>query len=384
MRRRPMQKSMFRSRLAGTLLVTMIGLAVVVPSSAADPALPSISYSVDGIAGNNSWYRGSTHGNNIVLHWSVTGATSVPIGECQPAITFPGPNTGFTQTCSATNDVGTVSVTTKVLKIDADPPAGVSANFARGADFNGWYNHPVGVTWQGSDATSGIASCGASTYGGPDAAGNAVGGSCIDKAGNTASSSIAINYDATAPVLGKVRIDSKASSNQVHWASTSPSDTVVVQRWARGNDKQQAVLFRGSGTAFADGKVAPGLEYNYAVQTFDQAGNASKRIVVAGLPKVLLLGKTGYVPRAAAKPILRWNRVHGAQYYNVQLYRGAKRVFAAWPAKNQLGLPAGWRWNGKRQRLSPGKYRWYVWAGFGARSFAHYQTVGSAQFIVPR
>ena len=280
--------------------------------------------------------------------------------------------------------MGTVSVTTKVLKVDADPPAGVSANFARGADFNGWYNHPVGVTWQGSDATSGIASCGASTYAGPDAAGNAGGGSCTDKAGNTASSSIAINYDATAPVLKKVRVDSKAGSDLVHWASTSPSDTVVVQRWARGNEKQQAVLFRGSGTAFADGKVAPGLEYNYAVQTFDQAGNASKRIVVAGLPKVLLLGKTGYVPRAAAKPILRWNRVHGAQYYNVQLYRGTKRVFAAWPVKNQLGLPAGWRWNGKRQRLSPGKYRWYVWAGFGARSFAHYQTVGSAQFIVPR
>ena len=194
---------------------------------------------------------------------------------------------------------------------------------------------------------------------------------------------VALNYDATAPVLGKVRVDSKAGSNLVHWASTSPSDTVVVQRWARGNDKQQAVLFRGNGAAFTDGKIAPGLEYNYAVQSFDQAGNASKRIVVAGLPKVLLLGKTGYVPRAAEKPILRWNRVRGAQYYNVQLYRGTKRVFAAWPVKNQLGLPAGWRWNGKRQRLSAGKYRWYVWAGFGARSFARYQTVGSAQFIVP-
>ena len=105
--------------------------------------------------------------------------------------------------------------------------------------------------------------------------------------------------------------------------------------------------------------------------------------MVAGLPKVLLLGKTGYVPRAAAKPILRWNRVAGAKYYNVQLYRGSKRIFAAWPVKNQLGLPAGWRWNGKRHRLSAGKYRWYVWAGFGARSFAHYQAVGSAQFIVP-
>jgi hypothetical protein len=320
----------------------------------------------------------------VILHWTV--AASPPLTNtvgCEPAITINGPAAGVAKTCTATNDDGT-TIVTKTIKIDADPPTGTTGTLGRPPDHNGWYNHAVVVTWNASDATSGIASCSTTTYAGPDRSGAAVTGSCTDNAGNSASASSALNYDATAPVLGKVRVDSKASSDLVRWASTSPSDTVVVQRWARGNEKQQAVLFRGSGTAFADGKVAPGLEYNYAVQTFDQAGNASKRIVVAGLPKVLLLGKTGYVPRAAAKPILRWNRVHGAQYYNVQLYRGTKRVFAAWPAKNQLGLPAGWRWNGKRQRLSPGKYRWYVWAGFGARSFAHYQTVGSAQFIVPR
>jgi hypothetical protein len=107
-------------------------------------------------------------------------------------------------------------------------------------------------------------------------------------------------------------------------------------------------------------------------------------MLVPGLAKVVTMRRLPYVPRAADKPILRWATVRGATYYNVQLYRGSKRVFASWPAKNHLGLPAGWRWNGKRQRLSPGKYRWYVWAGFGARSFARYQTVGSAQFIVPR
>src|SRR5689334_7209296 len=107
MRRRPMQKAMFRLRIAGALLVTMLGLLVIVPSSAATAdGLPSISYSVEGNLGNNGWYRGSSHGNNIVLHWSVTGATSVPSNECQPAVTFAGPNTGFTQTCSATNDAG--------------------------------------------------------------------------------------------------------------------------------------------------------------------------------------------------------------------------------------------------------------------------------------
>ena len=375
---------------AATLVAALCGVSLLIAAVPASAEVsPTVNPTIVGDLGTNGWYRGTGGSDYVVLNWNYQdpgGVVDHTVG-CEAAIHIDGPTMSTSRTCTAYikpfPDGGSVSWT-KVVKIDADPPIGVSATLSRNPDFNGWYNHPVGITWQGSDATSGIASCGAGTYAGPDATGNAVGGSCTDKAGNTASSSIAINYDATAPVLKKVRVDSKAGSDLVHWASTSPSDTVVVQRWARGNEKQQAVLFRGSGTAFADGKVAPGLEYNYAVQTFDQAGNASKRIVVAGLPKVLLLGKTGYVPRAAAKPILRWNRVRGAQYYNVQLYRGTKRVFAAWPAKNQLGLPAGWRWNGKRQRLSPGKYRWYVWAGFGARSFAHYQTVGSAQFIVPR
>ena len=31
----------------------------------------------------------------------------------------------------------------------------------------------------------------------------------------------------------------------------------------------------------------------------------------------------------------------------------------------------------------PGKYRWYAWAGIGRRSFARYNRIGSARFIVP-
>ncbi len=382
MRRRPMQEQSKPISRGLVVAAVVLGCVSFGLSGASADVLP-VTYAINGISGTNGWYRGHQYGNFVVVNWSI----NVPVinsNNCGPT-QVPGPSTDATRTCRVQLNDGTwIDTTTHPIKIDADPPSGVAAQLSRGPDYNGWYNHPVSASWSATDATSGLASCTNLTYAGPDSSSATISGNCTDNAGNSASASAAINYDATAPVLGKVRVDSKASSDLVHWASTSPSDTVVVQRWARGNEKQQAVLFRGSGTAFSDGKIAPGLEYNYAVQTFDQAGNASKRIVVAGLPKVLLLGKTGYVPRAAAKPILRWNRVHGAQYYNVQLYRGTKRVFAAWPAKNQLGLPAGWRWNGKRQRLSPGKYRWYVWAGFGARSFAHYQTVGSAQFIVPR
>ncbi|HSC51308.1 MAG TPA: hypothetical protein VLD16_13685 [Gaiellaceae bacterium] len=274
-------------------------------------------------------------------------------------------------------------MTTAPLKIDADPPTGVTAVLARGADFNGWFNHPVGVSWQGSDATSGIASCDSVTYSGPDKTAAPVTGGCTDKAGNTARAPVSINYDATPPVLSKAAVQSRNGSDVVTWKSSSPADTAVVQRWQRGT-KSQPVVFRGAGGSFQDKKVTAGLEYTYAVQTFDEAGNASKRVLVAGLAKIVTMRKLPYVPRVADRPILRWNRVRGARYYNVQLYRGSKRVYAAWPTRNHLGLPAGWRWNGKRHRLSPGKYRWYVWAGFGARSFARYRSVGSAQFIVPR
>jgi len=68
----------------------------------------------------------------------------------------------------------------------------------------------------------------------------------------------------------------------------------------------------------------------------------------------------------------------------VQLFRGSKRILAAWPLKPTLDLPTAWRWAGHRYRLSPGRYHWYVWEGLGQRSFARYKTVGNASFIVPR
>lgn len=391
MRRRPMRflrpgrtrapLGLTRTTVRRSLAVVALSmLAAVVPSSAAAGSL-TITYTVDGISGANGWYRGSAGGNYIVLHWHVSDPSATTQG-CEPGLKISGPTTGSTSACSAQSGPETLTKSLTV-KIDADPPTGVSASAARGADFNGWYNHPLGISWSGSDATSGIASCSSLTYAGPAVSATPVGGGCTDNAGNTASAPLALNYDATAPVLGKVTVTSGAAADVLRWTSSSASDTAVVQRAARSN-KEQPIVFRGAGNSFVDKKIQSGLEYTYSVQTFDQAGNASQRISVAGLPKVLTLRKTPYVPRVAAKPILRWERVRGATYYHVQLFRGSRRIFAAWPSRPELGLPAGWTWAGHRYRLGPGHYRWYVWAGLGRRSFAHYKAVGSARFIVPR
>lgn len=358
-------------------------LVTATPGSAA--IQPTASWKITiGTVGTNGWYRGSPAGNYVVVRWDiqdpdnqVTQTYGCGVGPVN------GPTTGTQKECKV--DLiggGSISWKTDPIKIDAEPPTGVTASVARGADFNGWYNHPVGISWSGSDATSGIAACSSVTYGGPDGA-NAVGGGCTDNAGNTASSPVGISYDGTAPVLSKVTITSGTVADVLHWTSSSASDTAVVQRSARGN-KEQPVLFRGTGSSFADKKIRHSLEYTYSVQTWDQAGNASRKISIVALPKVLTLRKLPYVPRASSKPILHWEPVKRATYYHLQLFRGSKRIFAAWPIKNELGLPAAWKWSGHRYRLSPGQYRWYVWAGLGRRSFAHYKAVGSARFIVPR
>jgi hypothetical protein len=370
----------------GTALVAIVlgSLLAVVPTatgSGNDGVV--ITASIDGIAGTNGWYRGSSHGNYVVLHWTVTDPNHVVTGTtgCEAALKITGPSDGTTRTCAATTDTGSTSVTTSLIKIDADPPSGLAAAPARAADANGWYNHSFAVTWKASDATSGIAGCTSVTYSGPDAGAGNIPGGCTDNAGNTSSSAYTFRYDATAPVLKAVGVDSRSGSDVVRWKSTSLTDTAVIRRIARGA-KADRMVFRGPGATFTDKKIKADREYRYLVRSYDEAGNASKEVAVVALPKVVTLGGAPYVPRAVQQPILRWSGVRGAGYYHVQLFRKGTRILAAWPRAPELSLRPTWKWHGRRYRLAPGRYRWYAWAGFGQRDAANYKLLGKADFVV--
>jgi hypothetical protein len=361
-------------------LAVAVGVAfLLVFTAAAAASPPTISYSISGIAGSNGWYRGSADGDFVTVHWSTSGADKT---NCLTVQQIAGPTTGSTATCWAQNADGTTTATTRQLKIDDTPPTGLTASFSRKPDYNGWYNHPVTINWHGTDATSGIAACSSMTYQGAANAAATVNGSCTDMAGNRANASARLAYDATPPVLGGVEERSTPAADLLQWTSTSASDRVVVRRAARGA-KAQAIVFNGSAGKFTDTGIRPGAQYLYSVQSFDQAGNASNVVSIAGLPKILTLRKVPFVPRAAPTPILRWQRVRGAAYYNVQLFRGSKRIYSAWPTMHQIGLQAAWKWSGHRFRLTPGRYHWYVWAGFGARKSARYRPVGNARFVIP-
>jgi hypothetical protein len=348
----------------------------------------SITYTIAGFPGTNGWFKGSAGGDYVVVHWTV----NVPVDQIQSSsgcevggarVDGPTTITGTTKTCTVTLiDNSQLSKTTSPIKIDNQPPTGLVVSAARPPDANGWYNHPLAINWSGTDATSGVAACTSLTYSGPDSGTADVSGGCTDVAGNSSSTLFAFRYDATPPQLSSVSVQSTDGANIVHWKSSSTDDVAAISRIARGN-KNERSLFSGVGTGFVDKKIQAGVEYRYAVRTYDQAGNASKPRIVLALPKVVSLGKIGYTPRAAALPILSWPAKRGAAYYHIQLFRNGKRILAAWPLTTQLALHARWRWAGKRYRLAPAQYTWFAWAGFGSRAAARYKLIGHATFIVP-
>ena len=93
---------------------------------------------------------------------------------------------------------GNVAPVSFAFKYDETAPQASPA--ARPPDANGWYNHAVTVTYQGSDDTSGVGSCTEATYSGPDDPSVALDGTCVDRAGNESGASVlALKYDETAP-----------------------------------------------------------------------------------------------------------------------------------------------------------------------------------------
>jgi hypothetical protein len=270
------------------------------------------------------------------------------------------------------------------LSGSVSPPA-ITLNVSGDAGDNGWYRSNVSVSWNVSDPTgiSSSSGCDPRTLT-SDTDGTTLTCSASNNARPPLSNSVSvtIKIDRTPPRLSDVTETPGDGANVLQWRSTSRTDTFRIERSAR-RDKAPPEIFRSvRGTTFTDTSIQNGREYVYVVIARDGAGNVSRGTTVLALPKVLTLKKLPYVPRVSESPILRWKAVPGATYYHVQLFRGGKRILAAWPRKPQLALHPTWTWAGHRYRLDRGTYRWYVWAGTGPRSAAHYRRLGTAAFAV--
>ena len=169
----------------------------------------------------------------------------------------------------------------------------------------------------------------------------------------------------------------------LRWMPPADGDFARVLITRSRNGGAERAVYQGAGRRFRDRKVRNGIPYRYLLISFDRAGNRSAGVARVVLPKALML----FAPRVGATvrrpPLLAWRPVRGARYYNVQLFRGSRKVLSAWPSRSRLRLRSAWRYDGRRRSLAAGRYRWYVWPGLGPRSRARYgPLLGQSSFVV--
>ena len=362
-RRRPFRRLVFLSAL--------VGLFLFVPSAVATP--PVISVTISGTLGLNGWYR-----SNVTVNWQVEGETSS--SGCD-TVTLSADTPGFRITCSAEND-GDQTIMSITIKLDKTPPLAAAAA-DRPPDANGWYTRPLTVSSFGTDATSGMASsCSSAQYAGPDSAGAGVVGSCQDIAGNPARTSLSFKYDATPPTLAGLTMKPGNRSETIAWRASSDTVVVEVARAPGRKGAAETVVYRGPATSYRDKGLVVGRRYHYRVMGFDEATNKVEHAVDVVATGPLLSPVPGQRIASSAPPNLVWVAVRRASYYNLQLVRGRK-VLSVWPARPGFQLRRTWLYKGRRYRLRPGVYRWYVWPGFGRISAARYgRLLGSSTFAV--
>ena len=248
----------------------------------------------------------------------------------------------------------------------------------------GWFNHPVSVRL-GRAPTRSPASpgCTSATYSGPDNPSASLSGTCTDRAGNvSAPLATTLAYDATAPALDAVTATPAEAAVQLRWSASPDAVSIRVARSPGPRRRGLVAGLRGHGNAVDDDGLQGNTRYTYTLTATDAAGNA-RTATASAIPTGTLLAPAPGA-KLAHPPLLRWKAIKGARYYNVQLFRGKHKLLSSWPTKAHLQLRSSWTYRGHKHRLVAGRYRWYVWPGYGPRSRRHYgKLLGRRTFTMP-
>jgi hypothetical protein len=349
-----------------------------------DATPPSVGISLSRGPDVGDWY-------NHPVDFSASGSDNLSgIASCSSG-TIPG-----SSGASCTDAAGNTSSAGVSVKYDSSGPSIDSITFDRPPDSNGWYNHPVQVVFHGSDGGSGVGSCTAVTYAGPDTTSTTINGNCNDNAGNsTGSTSPAFKYDSTPPTLTNVGTDWDDGTATLSWTASADTKEVDIDRAPGKDGAPSTTVFKGLASSFDDIGLQNKVKYVYTITGLDEAGNKAVDTVS------IIPGAKLYSPargsNVVSPPLLAWRPFAGATYYNVQLYFGVgnafrrvasvnvsgRKVLSAWPLQPRYRLKKAWKWNKKKRALARGHYRWYVYPGLGKRSANKYgQLIGASDFYV--
>ena len=330
----------------------------------ADPTPPIITPSITGTLGENGWHR-----SNVTVGWTVSDPESGIVEDDCRTHTQTQDTTGTPYTCWAKNGAGLTGSYNVVVRVDKTPPT-ASATLERGPDFGGWHTSAVRALFSGTDQTSLLASCTEPvTYAGPDTAGEQVTGVCRDRAGNESSASVSLKYDATAPVVKRV-VPARAP-DRYGWYRRPVRFTLQGEDATSGIASCDSPLYSGPSNPLA----------SVSGTCRDRAGNVSPaRVARLKYARPLLMPEQGRNVRVPV--LLRWVKVDGARFYNVQIWQGKRKLLSAWPRGTSYRLGRRWAYAGTGHALRAGqRYRWYIWPRLGSR---YGRLLGRSYFDVVR
>ena len=163
-----------------------------------DKSAPSITAQLSSPPNAQGW-----HNTDVTITFVCNDGVS-GVENCPLPITVTAEGANQTFTGSATDLAGNSASATVTLNIDKTSPV-ITALAAPLANANGWNNTDVTVTFNCQDTGSGIASCTSPVVVNTDGANQVIVGQVIDHAGNTATASVTINLDKTAPNVSVIK-----------------------------------------------------------------------------------------------------------------------------------------------------------------------------------
>jgi hypothetical protein len=191
-----------------TIALTSVAIVLAFAFASAGPAFAApgeiwaecVSGNSASLCRESSWYTGP-----VAVIWRTNEAPE-ETNPCRLDIKYSFETDGVTNlACLARWEGGGTDKKELVIHTEVSSPS-TQAIPERPPDSNGWYNHPVAITFKGQ-GFSGAASCFATgpsptaVYSGPDVVSTTVGARCVDPAGKAAQASLSLRYDATPPSI---------------------------------------------------------------------------------------------------------------------------------------------------------------------------------------
>ena len=293
-----------------------------------DSTGPGVSGSPDRGPDSNGWY-------NRPVGVSFGGSDNASgIASCSGGVTYSGPDGMGSASGSCSDLAGNTGSGAVQIPYDATAPTVKDLVTARPPDAAGWFNHPVGVTFTGDDAGSGVESCSSLTYGGPGQWRRAgernvprQGGSRERGEGVPAE----VRRDASVALDGH-----RTGREQVRAPEVEDLDDVSSVRVVRAPGRAgetETVVYTGKADFYKDTGIDNRTQYEYRVSAADEAANATPEQKATAMPLPPL-----YNPAQGARvrsPIVfEWLGIEKATYYNVQVWCRGKKMLTAWPKKS--------------------------------------------------